>query len=106
MSMTMKNGSDLRFEPGSWTEAAHDVYIGLAVGMGHVIKIFLYAPYYCLFGSKESKPLLSPGNLKVVGVGFGRTGTVGPPSFLFLMLLLPRPCCDASAAANSVDVFI
>jgi hypothetical protein len=80
--MTMKNGSDLRFEPGSWTEAAHDVYIGLVVGMGHVVKIFFYAPYYCLFGSKVSIPLLPPGNLKVVGVGFGRTGTVGLPSFL------------------------
>jgi hypothetical protein len=86
--MTMKNGSDLRFEPGSWTEAGHDVYIGLVVGMGHVVKIFFYAPYYCLFGSKVSIPLLPPGNLKVVGVGFGRTGTVGLPSFLLLLF-----CC-------------
>ena len=75
-SMTMKNGSELRFESGSWQEAGHDIYIGLVVGMGHVYKIFFQMPYSYFFGSKLRPMLEEKGDLKVVGVGFGRTGTV------------------------------
>lgn len=77
MSMTMKNGSELRFEPGSWQEAAHDIYIGLLVGMGHVYKIFFQMPWQYLVGSSSLPVTREAGELKVVGVGFGRTGTVG-----------------------------
>jgi hypothetical protein len=72
----MKMGADLRFEPGSWQEAAHDVYIGLLVGMGHVYKIFVKMPYDAVFSTPSAPTLRSGGELKVVGVGFGRTGTV------------------------------
>lgn len=79
-SMTMKTGADLRFEAGSWQEAMHDIYIGLLVGMGHVYKIFVQMPYAAVFGSSSgsgsSLPSSTQGELKVVGVGFGRTGTV------------------------------
>lgn len=75
-SMTMKTGADLRFEAGSWQEAFHDIYIGLLVGMGHVYKIFVQMPWQYLFGSTVQPQLSQSGELKVVGVGFGRTGTV------------------------------
>ena len=75
-SMTMKTGSELRFEAGSWQEAAHDIYIGLLVGLGHVFKIFVQMPYNYLLGTAIPPPLRESGTLKVVGVGFGRTGTV------------------------------
>lgn len=74
--MTMKTGSELRFEAGSWQEAAHDIYIGVLVGLGHVFKIFVQMPYHYLVGTVEQPRLQASGELKVVGVGFGRTGTV------------------------------
>ena len=74
--MTMKMGSDARFEAGSWQEAAHDVSIGLWVGLGHVYKIFCQMPYQYLVGTSVQPQLQESGELKVVGVGFGRTGTV------------------------------
>ena len=74
--MTMKTGAELRFEPGSWQEAAHDVYVGLLVGMGHVYKIFVQMPYEAIFSSSSMPMVRQAGELKVVGVGFGRTGTV------------------------------
>jgi hypothetical protein len=78
---SMKTGSELRFEAGSWQEAAHDIYIGLLVGLGHVFKIFVQMPYQylvgLLFGNAPLRELPpSSDGLKVVGVGFGRTGTV------------------------------
>jgi len=73
--MTMKTGSELRFEAGSWQEAAHDIYIGVLVGLGHVFKIFVQMPYHYLVGTVEQPRLQASGELKVVGVGFGRTGT-------------------------------
>jgi len=72
---TMKFGSDQRFEAGSWAEFLHEIYIGLLVGMGHVYKIFLEMPWQYLFGSSQVKQLPPAEELKVVGVGFGRTGT-------------------------------
>ena len=72
----MKTGAELRFEPGSWQEAAHDVYVGLLVGMGHVYKIFVQMPYDAIFSSSSMPTVRQAGELKVVGVGFGRTGTV------------------------------
>ena len=76
-SMTMKTGSDAQFETGSWQEATHDIYVGLLVGMGHVYKIFVQMPYQCLFGTPTQRTIQpAGGDLKVVGVGFGRTGTV------------------------------
>jgi hypothetical protein len=74
--MTMKTGSELRFEVDSWQEAAHDVYIGLVVGLGHVYKIFVQMPYNYVAGTEAQPRLQESGELKVVGVGFGRTGTV------------------------------
>eukprot|EP00934_Nitzschia_sp_Nitz4_P008288 Nitzschia sp. Nitz4//scaffold152_size53828//26263//27487//NITZ4_006742-RA/size53828-augustus-gene-0.97-mRNA-1//-1//CDS//3329537202//8278//frame0 len=74
MSMTMKSGSAMRFEDGSWQEVAHDVYMGLIVGFGHFFRICYQMPYKLLFGTDPYEQLGS-GKLKVVGVGFGRTGT-------------------------------
>ena len=91
MSLTMKTGSELRFEAGSWKEAAHDVYIGLLVGMGHVYKIFFQMPWQYLVGSSEMPLLQEAGDLKVVGVGFGRTGTVRLVHFTVLVCVCVHP---------------
>lgn len=99
--MTMKTGSELRFEEGSWQEAAHDTYIGLLVGLGHVYKIFVKMPYEAVFSSQQyatlkdsdtDNALKNGGELKVVGVGFGRTGTVR-----VLVLVNMRTVCKACA---------
>jgi hypothetical protein len=85
MSMSMKTGSTMHFEPGSWQEAVYDVYIGTLVGTGHflyffkkyTLDLFVLEPYYYLTGQKEAPELPDAGDLKIVGIGFGRTGTVG-----------------------------
>ncbi len=80
----MAHGSKLRFEPGSWQEAVYDVYIGVVVGASHV---FYFArrcvvnPILDAFGIQlrndaTSGKASAERSLKVVGVGFGRTGTV------------------------------
>jgi hypothetical protein len=33
--MSMAAGSKMLFEPGSWQEAAYEVYIGVVVGAAH-----------------------------------------------------------------------
>jgi hypothetical protein len=86
--MSMAVGSKLHFAPGSWLEALYDVYIGAVVGVGHFVYITtkwwysdVVIPALKLLGvhlSKEKKVQSKDGvkTLKVVGVGYGRTGTV------------------------------
>ena len=84
---SMSSTSKLHFEPGSWHETLHEIYIGFVVGVMHnwyfidkFLKEKIAAPLQTAFGlepslltgSREEKEK----TLKVVGVGFGRTGTV------------------------------
>lgn len=80
----MAHGAKLRFEPGSWQEAVYDVYIGFVVGAAHVfyfVRRLVVNPILNAFGIHLGKDTANGGinterRLKVVGVGFGRTGTV------------------------------
>lgn len=87
----MAVGSKLQLEPGSWAEFAYDVTIGFAVGAAH--SLYLIARWVCLHilrvlrifgidGIRDSE-INERGEgdkaLKVVAVGYGRTGTVRSP---------------------------
>ena len=84
----MALGSKLELEPGSWMEALYDVYIGIVVGTRHFFYISMKwwytdvaVPALDLLGfqiNKYKKVVSKDGKktLKVVGVGYGRTGTV------------------------------
>ena len=86
--MSMAVGSKLQLEPGSWLEALYDVYIGTIVGANHFIYIctkwwyvHLILPILNLLGlhleeEKQVKSKDGKKTFKVVGVGYGRTGTV------------------------------
>lgn len=83
----MAFGSKLQFESGSWMEAVYDTYIGIVVGASHFLYLSsrfvwanLLAPILSLFGfevanSTDDREKNTEG-LKVVAVGYGRTGTV------------------------------
>lgn len=74
----------LNYYPTTWQEAAHDVAAGLRVGIGHAIHHgaefitdTLIKPIAHSFGItfEGENPEPSDG-IKVVGVGYGRTGKV------------------------------
>ena len=82
------SSAKVHYAPGSWQEAANDIYTGSVVGGAH--SIYLVAkwwhvncigPILNLFGLQlnEDKIVESKDGektLKVVAVGYGRTGTV------------------------------
>lgn len=88
--MSMAVGSKLQLEPGSWTEATYDVVIGIAVGaahsfyivtrwwMAHVVRPMLNAMgvQSPITGGPSATASNREKTLKVVAVGYGRTGTV------------------------------
>jgi len=99
----MAVGSKLQLEPGSWAEFAYDVTIGFAVGAAHSLYlvgrwVYLHILRVLqLFGIDSNNSQVNEGRdgekaLKVVAVGYGRTGTVrstsNPPwrSIVFLSL--------------------
>jgi hypothetical protein len=75
----------MNFEPGSWQEALYDVCVGMKVGGAHSMyfvkknAVAMVNPVLNAFGMGQPKhTLLSPEEaqpLKVIGVGYGRTGT-------------------------------
>lgn len=83
--MSMAIGSKLELAPGSWAELVYDICIGVAVGAHHSYYIiskwwleqFIH-PIFRFFEVIEDSYNDSNGNnkLKVVAVGYGRTGTV------------------------------
>ena len=84
--MSMSFGSKLQLEQGSWAEALYDFYIGIVVGTRHSVYLssrvmveFVIQPLLYIFGvtlkNKEDDSSDSDG-LKVIAVGYGRTGTV------------------------------
>jgi hypothetical protein len=81
----MNFGSTLHFQPGSWSETIFEISSGILTGAGHVIyfmfKILFDRPIYFITGMQilSDQPRFldkGEGQFKVVGVGFGRTGTV------------------------------
>ena len=76
----------MNFEPGSWQETMYDVYVGMKVGGAHSMyfvkknAVAMVNPVLNAFGMGQPKhTLLSPEEaqpFKVIGVGYGRTGTV------------------------------
>ena len=88
--MSMSLGSKLQLEPGSWMEAVYDVYIGVVVGARHsaflvsrgTYKLIVH-PVLSLLGIPNtfdhSEAATNTEGLKVVAVGYGRTGTVRSP---------------------------
>ncbi|CAJ1963681.1 unnamed protein product [Cylindrotheca closterium] len=85
MTKLMELGSTLRWKPGSWQEFVWDVCIGLVTGAGHFLYFlrnwFIERPLTYVLGMDHNifqtnqKLRKGEGKLKVVGVGFGRTGT-------------------------------
>mmetsp|Transcript_3142 Transcript_3142/g.8870 ORF Transcript_3142/g.8870 Transcript_3142/m.8870 type:complete len:390 (-) Transcript_3142:293-1462(-) len=95
--MSMKSGATSNFQPGSWQELLHDVYVGTLTGACHFpyflktwIMEYLVLPVLRItrlsslnflpsshdsVGDGSSEPTETNGELKVVGIGFGRTGT-------------------------------
>lgn len=65
------------YEPGSWQEALHDTYLGILSGTVHSFRFMrTYVPFKSyLLSDEEGKAPLEDQGLKVVGVGYGRTGT-------------------------------
>jgi hypothetical protein len=83
----MAMGAKLQLEPGSLMETLYDIYIGIVVGANHSFYIVsrwwylnLFRPILLAFdidlGVFEAKPKEGKETLKVVAVGYGRTGTV------------------------------
>lgn len=82
------SSSKVHYEPGSWQEVANDIYTGTVVGAAHSIYLVakwwyvnLIRPILNIFGISlaEDKIVASSDGektLKVVAVGYGRTGTV------------------------------
>lgn len=90
----------LQIVPGSWQETFHEIYIGFVVGVMHnwyFIDKFgrerVAMPLATLLGHGEMFNAIhgpeKEKTLKVVGVGYGRTGTVCTG----IALLLPSPRC-------------
>lgn len=84
---TMASTAKLQLEPGSLAETAHEIYVGFCTGVLHnwyFIDKFgrekIAMPLATLFGYGHLyNPIQGPERektLKVVGVGYGRTGTV------------------------------
>ena len=82
----MAVGSKLQLEPGSWAEAGYEIIIGAAVGAWHSIYLIsrwwylqLFRPLLRAFGFQLAETEVQTNKektLKVVSVGYGRTGTV------------------------------
>jgi hypothetical protein len=76
----------MNFDNGSWQEALYEVYVGITVGSSHgwyFLKknaMGFAAPVLGAFGveigGKTNASIHEGKELKVVGVGYGRTGTV------------------------------
>ena len=96
--MSHKIGANLGLEPGSFQEAIYDIYVGTVVGAAHIFYFvkrwiidLVIDPLMWVVGKKNqqskkhaatddsggnSSQPEDKGELKVIGIGFGRTGTV------------------------------
>lgn len=84
----MSSTSKIHLEPGSWQEMIHETFVGIYVGAMHswyfvdrFLKEIIAYPLQIAFGFDSSVEEVAAiegkdKSLKVVGVGYGRTGTV------------------------------
>ena len=100
-TMSHRIGASLGLEPGSYQEAIYDIYVGTVVGAAHIFYFvkrwiidWVIEPLLWVVGKNKKwktgtstdesgsnidnvqQPDTDKGELKVVGIGFGRTGTV------------------------------
>lgn len=84
---TMVDVAKMNFEPGSWQEALYEIYVGTRVGSAHgwyflkkntmaFIDRVLCASGVISCNKAHAVSASEPQELKVIGVGYGRTGTV------------------------------
>jgi hypothetical protein len=107
--MSMKTGANMRFESGSWQEAVYDIVIGCITGGAHYLYFvrkwvegYLLNPLLKLAGMVEEPATLLPpnaGKLKVVGIGYGRTGTVRL-LYCFVVLTTLLHCIQAEVVIS------
>ena len=88
MSSISADVSSMNFQPGSWQEALYDSYVGARTGANHTIFFakkyfwqYFLRPLMKGFGMRIREPQRKngpnePSTLKVIGIGYGRTGTV------------------------------
>ena len=100
------SSAKIHYEPGSWQEMLNDIYTGTVVGAAHSIYLVakwwyvnLIRPILNVFGLylPEDKVVESEDGektLKVVAVGYGRTGTVSPPWWSLQIFVLERGPAD------------
>ena len=98
--MSMAVGAKLHFQPGSWLETGYEIFIGTVVGATHSIYlvskwwyVHILRPLLHVCGVRLQKDKVVKSRdgekaLKVVAVGFGRTGTVSKKLLMIVFLLL------------------
>lgn len=78
-------GAKLQLTEGSWLESAYQVLIGMIVGTCHIPNLLyrwwwgrIFRPLLTSMGLQQLEDSQEPSEktLKVVAVGYGRTGTV------------------------------
>ena len=86
--MSMAFGAKLQLQPGSWMETAYDVIIGIIVGASHSLNMLrknlvnssfvqaVFKLFGLVYNDEDAPSTKRHEGLKVVGVGYGRTGTV------------------------------
>ena len=86
--MALKLVSSAAYQLGTWQETAHDIYLGMVISVVNTMRFFkMLARELLLADHKtsdqvnaetESPPETneSTGPLRVLGAGYGRTGTV------------------------------
>ena len=108
----MANTANMQLKPGSWQEAAYDVAVGTKVGASHgfyhakeFVMEHLLRPFMGALGVSFEENKLEPiDGLKVVGVGFGLTGTV---SLVVSSLVIPSFTWSSKGCARaSFDNFL
>lgn len=111
--MSMAFGSKLQLQPGSWSELIYDICIGAAVGARHsfymvtrwwyerLLQPILHVVYDDdLFNNNKNND--EPKSLKVVAVGYGRTGTV---SSFFSFAMFPWWSCAIPSCIFCIESF-
>ena len=88
------------FDNGSLQEALYEVYVGITVGSSHGWYFFkknamgfaalVLGTFGLKTGGKKNNAIKEAKELKVVGVGYGRTGTVSRLAFLTTLVMLGR----------------
>jgi hypothetical protein len=119
------SSAKIHYEPGSWQEMWNDIYTGTVVGAAHSIYLVakwwyvnVFRPILHFVGVKlPEDPVVQSKDgekkLKVVAVGYGRTGTVSgdqkkqkrPSSSSWCVVISPRPFFFGMSASTERCTF-